>query len=160
MGQEPYFAEMWWKRRRTRQQVRFPLMGATSNLHVVDAHYHKDWYLSFIPKRNVQPASYNAKQRDYSIEHFIQITISTLAYTWTSVSYTKYIMVSVKKQMFYPERSLLQICRIVLGENWWRLTFMSVPVYVVSGTTYLMNCDWWEWTTVKTNSSWMKLQTI
>ena len=69
-------------------EVRVRVMEAITDLHAADAQYHKDCYLSFMPKRNVQSAGSSikdTKDRDYSLDNLIEVMKSTPDYIWTSV---------------------------------------------------------------------------
>jgi hypothetical protein len=77
-------------------EVRIRILGAPCDLHAADAQYHKDCYLLFMPKRNIQSAYYKTNNHpddlDQSFQNLIKLMKNDPGRIWTSVElYENYL---------------------------------------------------------------------
>ena len=84
-------------------EVRIRIIGAPCDLHASDAQYHKDCYVSFVPKRYIKSASSKDKSRpkdtNENLDELINVMKSDPNYIWTTVDLCENARNCVTKQI-------------------------------------------------------------
>ena len=115
-------------------EVRIRVLGAPSDLHAADGQYHKDCYLLFMPKRNVQSACSKmvdqTEDMDASFQDLIEVMNTDPFHIWTSVElHEKYMNIS-KESDNVTRRQLLSKLQYHFGN--------SLVKFTISGCASLL----------------------